>query len=88
MSSDTREVADFSFLNAIKSPAVTKEPEPKTWPDRSPQASVVVKEQSRQISVRAPISVIDRLQRICKAERYSYGEMLERMLDAYEGRGR
>lgn len=86
--SDTKPIADFSQLGRIKAPGVDRADEARkpvgSWVDRP--VAEPLKEESRQISVRAPISVISRLQRICKEERYSYGEMLERMLDAYENR--
>ncbi len=87
MSSDTKEVADFSFLSSIQSPPVKEEKgREDAWPDRSPQ--MPVKEEMRQISVRGRVSVISRFKRLCAQERYSHGDMLEILLDAYEGRGR
>ena len=88
MSNNTKSIADFSALSKIKAPEPEDKPVRKeAWPDRTPHVDEPAKEVMEQISVRAPSSQIARLKRICKEERYSYGQMLERMLDAYEGRG-
>lgn len=86
MTSDTKQIADFTALSSIKAPEPIDTPvRTESWPDRTPHS---VKIDTQQISVRAPTVVISKLQRLCKEERYTYGEMLGRLLEAYEGRGR
>jgi hypothetical protein len=37
-----------------------------------------------QINIKAPSATLDRFKRMAKAERYKYGEFLDRLMDAYE----
>lgn len=88
MSNNTKSIADFSALSKIKAPEPEDTPTRKeAWPDRSSHVEKPEKEEVEQISLRAPASQIKRLKTLCKEERYSYGQMLERLLNAYEGRG-
>ena len=83
MTNSNNDIADFSELSNIKTPSVREGQEARvgSWPERSvPMAKTEVV----QISVRAPVETIDRLKRLCSDERYSYGDMLKRLLDAYE----
>lgn len=47
------------------------------WPSREP-----VKD--GQISIKAPLDVIDRFKRICKEDRRTYADMLAILMDGYE----
>lgn len=80
------ETVNFGILKTLeKSGAGEAAPTPEYKP--APSRPVIqAKEEVLQISVRAPKSTIDRLKRLCHDERYSYGEMLARLLDAYEAR--
>jgi len=49
------------------------------WPSREP-----VKD--GQISIKAPLDVLDRFKRICKDDRRTYADMLGILMDRYEGK--
>ncbi len=50
------------------------------WPSREP-----VKD--GQISIKAPLDVIDRFKRICKDDRRTYADMLGILMDRFESEG-
>lgn len=50
------------------------------WPSREPV-------RDGQISVKAPLDVIDRFKRICKDDRRTYADMLGILMDCYESKG-
>jgi|TARA_R100000935_G_scaffold18953_1_gene36551 hypothetical protein len=39
-----------------------------------------------QISIKAPLDVLDRFKRICKDDRRTYADMLGILMDRYEGK--
>jgi len=47
------------------------------WPSREPV-------RDGQISIKAPLDVIDRFKRICKDDRRTYADMLSIFMDNYE----
>ena len=47
------------------------------WPSREPV-------QDGQISIKAPLDVLDRFKRICKDDRRTYAAMLTILMDRYE----
>lgn len=49
------------------------------WPSREPV-------RDGQISIKAPLDVIDRFKRICKDDRRTYADMLEILMNLYESR--
>lgn len=49
------------------------------WPSREPV-------RDGQISIKAPTDVIARFRRLCKDDRRTYADMLEILMNAYEGR--
>jgi hypothetical protein len=50
------------------------------WPSREPV-------RDGQISIKAPINVLDRFKRICKDDRRTYADMLGILMDRYESEG-
>jgi hypothetical protein len=50
------------------------------WPSREPI-------RDGQISIKAPIDVLDRFKRICKDDRRTYADMLGILMDCYEPKG-
>lgn len=50
------------------------------WPSREPI-------RDGQISIKAPLDVIDRFKRICKDDRRTYADMLGILMDIYETKG-
>ena len=52
---------------------------PERWPSREPV-------RDGQISIKAPTDVIARFRRLCKDDRRTYADMLEILMNAYEGR--
>lgn len=50
------------------------------WPSREPV-------RDGQISIKAPLDVIDRFKRICKDDRRTYADMLGILMDRYEMKG-
>tara|TARA_R110002051_G_scaffold316676_1_gene396620 strand:+ start:692 stop:949 length:258 start_codon:yes stop_codon:yes gene_type:complete len=49
------------------------------WPSREPI-------RDGQISIKAPLDVLDRFKRICKDDRRTYADMLGILMDRYEGK--
>ena len=54
-------------------------PEPHRWPSREPQ-------RDGQVSIKAPLDVIDRFRAMCRDDRRTYADMLGILMDRYEGR--
>lgn len=54
-------------------------PGPQRWPSREPV-------QDGQVSIKAPLAVIDRFRAMCRDDRRTYADMLGILMDAYEGR--
>lgn len=50
------------------------------WPSREPV-------RDGQISIKAPLDVIDRFKRICRDDRRTYADMLNILMDLYESKG-
>ena len=53
--------------------------EPPRWPSREPV-------RDGQVSIKAPLDVIDRFRAMCRDDRRTYSDMLGILMDAYEGR--
>lgn len=73
----------------------TPEPAPSAqlWPSREPTAPPAPQpEESRgpdgQITMRGPMSVIERFRAMCKADRRTYLDMLDILMNEFEGKGR
>lgn len=49
------------------------------WPSREPI-------RDGQVSIKAPLSVIERFKHICKEDRRTYADMLGILMDRYEGK--
>lgn len=49
------------------------------WPSREPL-------RDGQISIKAPLDVLDRFKSICKDDRRTYADMLNILMDRYEGK--
>jgi hypothetical protein len=50
------------------------------WPSREPI-------RDGQISIKAPLDIIDRFKSICKNDRRTYADMLSILMDRYESKG-
>lgn len=50
------------------------------WPSREPI-------RDGQMSIKAPLDVIERFKRICKDDRRTYADMLRILMDQYEAKG-
>ncbi len=80
---------DFDRLKQFETqPVVKVQPEPivhragdtaTRWPSREPVLD-------GQISIKAPLDVLDRFKRICKYDRRTYADMLGILMDRYEGK--
>lgn len=80
---------DFDRLKQFEArPAAKAEPEPVVeraagtatrWPSREPVMD-------GQISIKAPLDVLDRFKRICKDDRRTYADMLGILMDRFEGK--
>lgn len=80
---------DYDRLKQFEQRHATKiEPEPivdkamaseKRWPSREPVID-------GQISIKAPLNILDRFKRICKDDRRTYADMLSILMDRYEGK--
>lgn len=53
---------------------------PERWPSREPI-------QDGQISIKAPLDVIERFRGICKDDRRTYADMLTILMNLYERKG-
>jgi hypothetical protein len=49
------------------------------WPSREPISD-------GQISIKAPLDILDRFKQICKDDRRTYADMLGILMDRYEGK--
>jgi hypothetical protein len=58
-------------------PATRPEGLTERWPSREPI-------RDGQISIKAPLDVIERFKRICKEDRRTYADMLGILMDQYE----
>lgn len=50
------------------------------WPSREPV-------RDGQISIKAPLDVLNRFKRICKDDRRTYADMLDILMNLYESKG-
>lgn len=57
----------------------SSQPEPDRWPSREPL-------RDGQISIKAPVDVIERFRRLCRDDRRTYSDMLGILMDGHEGR--
>lgn len=53
---------------------------PERWPSREPV-------RDGQISIKAPLDVIERFRRLCHDDRRTYADMLAILMDSFERRG-
>lgn len=53
---------------------------PERWPSREPV-------RDGQISIKAPLDVIERFRRLCHDDRRTYSDMLSILMDSHERRG-
>lgn len=54
-------------------------PEHERWPSREPA-------QDGQISIKGPLSTIRRFKKLCKDDRRTYADMLDILMDRFEGK--
>lgn len=74
---------DFAPKPAAAKPLVTREQVDKVSSFPSREASI-----EGQLSIKSPDGrILDRFKAMCKDDRRKYYEMLEILMDAYEGRG-
>ena len=84
---DTHRIKQFEKTSGKKelTPANPERAEDTTtrWPSREPV-------RDGQISIKAPLDVLERFKRICKDDRRTYADMLEILMTGYEdfGKGR
>ncbi len=83
MTNENKPVFDLKSIKPVEAPiSISRPQEPSpvhSWPDRSAPKPPMI-----QISVRATPETVQRLKDVCHEERYSYGEMLERLLNSYD----
>ena len=60
-------------------PEASPAPEPPRWPSREPA-------RDGQVSIKAPVDVIARFRKMCRDDRRTYADMLEILMDRFEGR--
>ena len=60
-------------------PAAPAPPEPVRWPSRDPV-------RDGQISIKAPLDVIERFRTLCRDDRRTYADMLTILMDAFHPR--
>lgn len=86
--SEARKTLDFDALNDFDVPAPKPRPSRPT-PAAKKAVDVVTSFPSRdpsqdgQLNIKAPVDVLRRFQAMAKADRYTYGEFLELLLNAY-----
>ena len=75
---------DLNRLRQFEAPQEVQEPAPARqaesldrWPSREPV-------RDGQISIKAPLEVIERFRKLCKDDRRTYADMLSILMDAYE----
>ena len=61
-------------------PAAPAPLEPVRWPSRDPV-------RDGQISIKAPLDVIERFRTLCRDDRRTYADMLTILMDAFDPRG-
>jgi hypothetical protein len=78
---DTDRLKQFENRSSTKtidpSPIERAGPNTERWPSREPI-------RDGQISIKAPLDVLDRFKRICKEDRRTYADMLGILMDRYE----
>jgi hypothetical protein len=67
-------------------PRPRREPAADGWPSREPEVQASTEEPQGQITMRGRARVIERFRAICKDDRRTYLDMLEILMDRYEGR--
>ena len=66
--------------NVEERPTAADTAPPERWPSREPI-------RDGQISIKAPLDMIERFRGICKDDRRTYADMLTILMDAYERKG-
>jgi hypothetical protein len=69
---DLARLKQFEVAGQSPAPAAATE----RWPSREPV-------NDGQISIKAPVEVIERFRRLCKDDRRTYGDMLAILMDAF-----
>lgn len=81
---DTNRLKQFESRTNIQSPdpvsAERAGASIERWPSREPV-------RDGQISIKAPLDVIERFKDICKDDRRTYADMLGILMDRYESKG-
>jgi hypothetical protein len=62
----------------VAAPAPVTE-DPHRWPSREPA-------RDGQVSIKAPLDTIARFRKLCRDDRRTYADMLEILMDRFEGR--
>ena len=80
---DTNRLKQFEKLPVSPavdaSPANTSTDITPRWPSREPV-------RDGQISIKAPLDILDRFKKICKDDRRTYADMLGILMDCYESK--
>ncbi len=66
--------------NGTAAPETLAAPPPERWPSREPV-------RDGQISIKAPLDVIERFRRLCHDDRRTYADMLTILMNSYEKQG-
>ena len=75
---DLDRLKQFEPPQERQAPAVARpESSPERWPSREPS-------RDGQISIKAPLDVIERFRKLCKDDRRTYADMLSILMDAAE----
>lgn len=81
---DTNRLRQFETRSAGQSPDPAQAGRAgagsERWPSREPI-------RDGQISIKAPLDILDRFKRICKDDRRTYADMLDILMDRYEPKG-
>lgn len=75
---DLNRLKQFEAVPQVQERAPTQ---PMTTPDRWPSREPV---QDGQISIKAPLEVIERFRKLCKDDRRTYADMLSILMDEYD----
>lgn len=75
---DLNRLKQFETTPLTQDPAATQAgPLAERWPSREPV-------QDGQISIKAPLEVIERFRKLCKDDRRTYADMLSILMDDYD----